>query len=105
MINIVHHETHYDDNRNITAVEIKLKSCPQEEVNEDRQHLVARASAAFYSMEFFSEYGRTMETNLDAERRDIVDLFITLNKDNGLTRKKIADILDEFEHKLDESPF
>ena len=105
MINIVHHEVHFDDNRGITAVEIKLKSCPEEEINEDCQHLVARVSAAFYALDFFSDYGKKMETNLDQERRDIVDIFVTLRKQNGLDLAELAKYIIEFQNELDQSPF
>ena len=105
MINIVHYEVHFDDNRRITAVEIKLKSCPQEQVNEEQQHLVARTSAAFYALDLFSNYGKKMETNIDVCRRDIVDMFISFKKNNPLSVEDLARYILEFQMKLDESPF
>ena len=105
MINVVHVDFHFDDNRKITAIEVKLKSCPQEEVNEERQHLVARISAAFYSLDLFSDYGKTMQTNLDANRKDIVDIFVTLEKDNNLSLVELANYVTELQQELDKSPF
>ena len=105
MINIVHHEVHFDDNRSITAVEIKLKSCPEEKVNEECQHLVARVSSAFYALDLFSDYGKKIETNLDIKRKNIVDIFVTLRKDNDLDIVELAEYIKEFQKELDKAPF
>ena len=104
MVNIIHLDVHFDDNRKITAVEVKLKACPEEEVNESSQHLVARVSSAFYAMDFFSDYGKTIKTTLNPKRTDVVDILVTL-KENNLNLQNISKYVEEFQEKLDSSPF
>ncbi len=104
MINIVHVNIHCDDERHITTLEIKLKSCPQEQVNENSQHLVARVSAAFHALELLPEYGRELKTILNPKRRNIVNLIVALNN-NDLSFYSISKFIDAFQEELDKSPF
>ena len=104
MVNIIHVDIHCDDERKITAVEIKLKSCPEEEVNENSQHLVARASAAFYSLSLFSEFGKTLKTQLNPKRKNIMNITVTL-RENELSFEDVARFIDAFQEALDDSPF
>ena len=104
MINIVHLDVNYDDNRRLTSMEIKLKSMPQEAVNESSQHLVARTSAAFYSLRLFSDAGKTAKIEINPRRRNIVNLNITL-WENNLKPQDIAAFIEGFQEALDNSPF
>ena len=104
MINVIHVNIHCDDIRNITALEIKLKSCPEEAVNVDHQHLVARISAAFHSLRLFAEYGKTLKTEMNPKRTDVVNLNVTF-WENRLTFKDITGFIDAFQEALDNSPF
>ena len=58
MINIVNLVVRYNDNRKITGIELKLKAIPEESENDDKQHLVARVSAAFHASKLFGETGK-----------------------------------------------
>lgn len=104
MINIIHINIHCDDDRHVTTLEIKLKSCPQEQVNENHQHLVARASAAFHALDLFSEYGKALKTELNPKRLNVVNMVVTLY-DNNLSFRDISEFIDAFQKELDESPF
>ena len=104
MINIVHLDVNYDDDRRLTSMEIKLKSIPEEAVNENSQHLIARINAAFYSLALFSEAGKTAKIEINPRRRNIVNLNVTL-WENNLRPQDIAAFIDGFQEALDNSPF
>ena len=104
MINIVHLDINCNDNRRLTGMEIKLKSMPQEAVNENSQHLIARISAAFYSLRLFSEAGKTAKIEINPRRPNIVNLSITL-WENSLKPQDIAAFIEGFQEALDNSPF
>ena len=104
MINIVHINVHCDDERKITALEIKLKSCPEEAVNANNQHLIARVSAAFYSLRLFAEYGKNIKMELNPKRQDIINLHVTF-WENRLTFRDVAQFTDSFQEALDNAPF
>ena len=104
MINIVHINIHFNDERNITALELKMKAIPEEQGNRDRQHLVARVSAAFYSTTLFSDIGKTLKTTLNPKRNDVVNLFVSFEK-NNLTLEDISRFIHSYQEALDNSPF
>ena len=104
MINIIHVNVHCDDQRKVTALEIKLKSIPEEKVNEGAQHLVARVSAAFYALPLFSDVGKTLKTTLNPNRPNVVDLVVNI-RESELSFADVAGFIDMFQKELDESPF
>lgn len=104
MINIVHVNVHFDDARKITALEIKLKSCPEEAVNASSQHLIARVSAAFYSLKLFAEYGKNIKMDLNPKRQNIVNLSIRF-WEKELTFKDVSTFIESFQEALDNAPF
>ena len=104
MINIVHINVHCDDERKITALDIKLKSCPEEAVNASNQHLIARVSAAFYSLRLFAECGKNIKMELNPKRQDIVNLHVTF-WENKLLFRDVATFIDSFQEALDNAPF
>ena len=104
MINIVHIDVHCDDERKITALEIKLKSCPEEAVNASNQHLIARVSAAFCSLRLFAEHGKNIKMEINPKRPDILNLDIIF-WENKLEFKDVARFIEAFQKALDDAPF
>ena len=104
MINIINFVIRLDDKRKITGIELKLKAIPEEKENDDRQHLVARVSAAFYATTLFGDVGKSMKTTLNTRRKDVVNIDICF-KENNLTLNDIASFIDAYQKHLDESPF
>lgn len=104
MINIIDVHIHYDDNKQITAVDVKFKSRPEEEINQNNQNLIARISAAFNSLDFFSKYGKTFKMEPNPKRQNVVNLQMKL-WENQLTSKDIGTFIDSLQKKLEGSPF
>lgn len=105
MINIVHVNIHCNDDRNITKVELKLKSLTTEENQQNTMvgHiLVATVSAAFFKTTLLTDAGRSLETALNPKRQNIVNLTINITNDN-LTLADVGRFTDAFQTALDET--
>ncbi|MBO4276474.1 hypothetical protein J5868_02120 [Candidatus Saccharibacteria bacterium] len=104
MINIVHVEYHCNDQRRISAIEIKLKSFNQNEKDKvlSGHYLVATISAAFFKTTLLTDSGKSLRTTPNPKRSNIADLFIDL-KENSLTFTDVARFLDAFQKALDET--
>ena len=103
MLNIVHDETHYDDNRVITAIQVKVKSVEE----NGKESLIGNSlwgtvSDAFYKTTLLSDVGTSLRTVPNQNRKDIVDLIVDI-KDNALTRNDVANFVDAFQKALDEA--
>lgn len=103
MLNIVHDETHYNDNREITAIEVKVKSVAE----EGKQSLTGNSlwgtvSDAFYKTTLLSDVGTSLRTVPNKNRKDIVDLIVDIDG-NALSRKDVANFVDAFQKALDET--
>ncbi len=104
MINIVHINIHCDDKRQITAVELKLKSISTEE-NENLlvgHALVATISAAFFKTTLLADAGKSLETVLNPKRQNIVNLTINIDNEN-LTFVDVGRFAGAFQEALDET--
>lgn len=104
MINIVNQVIRCNDERQVTALEIKLKACPEESVNENEQHLVARVSAAFHASDLFGKYGKALKTELNPRRPNVVNLVVSLH-DNNLSFEEIGKFVETFQEEIDKTPF
>jgi len=104
MINIVNCVIRFNDERKITGIELKLKALPEESENDDRQHLVARVSAAFHATTLFGDLGKSLKTTLNPRRDNVVNLDVSL-KDNGLTLCDIAKFVETYQQELNDVPF
>ena len=104
MINLVHLNVHFNDERKITAIDIKMKAIPEEKENKGRHNLVARVPAAFFATTLFTDDGASLKTIPNPKRDDIVDLFISL-KENNLSFEDVAKFISYFQKELDEAPF
>ncbi|MBQ2622732.1 hypothetical protein IJG12_00160 [Candidatus Saccharibacteria bacterium] len=104
MINIVNCVIRFNDKREITGIELKLKAIPEEKENEEKHHLVARASAAFYATTLFGDTGKSLRTTLNPRRNDVVDLRVSL-KENELSLSDVARFVEAYQRELDEAPF
>ncbi len=104
MINIVNYNIHCNDESMITIIEIKLKARPVEAINEKTQHLVARISATFNSLDLFSEHGKSFRVDLNPKRQNVANLRVTFSE-NSLTFAQIGEFLDTFRQELTQSPF
>lgn len=104
MINIINYNVHCNDEHIVTAIDIKLKSRPEEAINEKNQHLIARVSASFNSLGFFSEHGKAFKMDLNPKRLNVANLHVTL-WENTLSFSDIGLFLDEFQRELTKSPF
>ncbi len=105
MINIIHSETHYNDKRKITAIEVKLKYFKSEDRNTvTNQSLVTTVSAAFYKTTLLTDSGKSLNTSMNPNRSDIVNLVIVLKKDTDLTFADVGRFLEALQRALDETP-
>ena len=101
MINIVHVNIHCDDQRKITAVELKLKSLTKEGETDMVGHtLVATVSAAFFKTTLLTDAGKSLETAINPKRNNIVNMTIRIANDN-LTLADVGRFADAFQEALD----
>ncbi len=97
MINIVHVNIHCDDNRNITAVEVKLKS-----IEDLSGHpLVATISSAFFQTTLLFDSGNALQIIPNPDRKDIVDFIVSVKEGNKLSFIDVANFLSAFQKALD----
>ena len=102
MINIIHTDIYYDDNRKITAIEVKLKSFSTNNKPTLVGHqLYATASFAFYQTTLLADVGKDIKTIPCPERNNVVDLVITI-KESNLTASDVARFTDALQRALDE---
>lgn len=102
MINIIHVNVHYNDARNITALEIKLKSLEKSGVLIG-QALVTTVSMALSQTTLLQDTGKNLKIVIDPKRNNIVDLIITMKKNNTLTAHDVANFQDHFQKAIDET--
>ena len=104
MINIVHVEYRCDDQRRITALQVKLKSFKNKEDSKilTGHYLSATVSAAFFKTTLLTDEGKSLKTIPNPERNNIIDLVINL-KDNKLSFKDVALFLEAFQKAIDET--
>lgn len=101
MVNIVHYEVKCDNERNITAIRIKLRSFQENEKSAlQGQALYSTASAAFYKTTLLADVGKLLETIPNPKRKDIVNLNIKIRKGN-LKPIDIANFITAFQEAID----
>ena len=103
MINIVHVDTHYSDQRVITAVDIKLKFFKSNGEKPLTGHpLAATVSAAFFKTTLLTDVGKSLSIEPNPKRHDIINLVISF-RDNDLKFSDIARFIDVLQRALDET--
>ena len=104
MINIVHIDVHFNDQRKITAIDIKLKSFTTEENREalSGHPLIATVSAAFFKTTLLTDVGKSLKTILNPKRDNVVNLVINL-KESNLTFEDVARFTNALQQALDET--
>ena len=102
MINIIHVNVHYDDRRNITALEVKLKSLKDsgDEKALLKESLNATVFAAFFKTTFLAAEGKSLTIKANPKRGNVVDLRIAL-KENSLRLQDIINFIEAFQTELD----
>jgi hypothetical protein len=102
MINIVHLDLYYSDQREITAVELKLKSFTDEKGGEALSgHLLnGTVSAAFFKTTLLTDAGQNLRITPDPDRGHVIDLKINLSK-RDLTLEDITRFVNAFQEALD----
>ena len=103
MVSIIHINTHFNDNRGITALEVKLKYIQKESEKEQDQYLVAAICKAFYDTTLLPNEGKRFNICVNPKRPDIVNLNIKF-KENSMTIMDIANFINTFQQALDEIP-
>ena len=102
MLNIVHDETHYNDQRKITAIEVKVKSIAEKEgENLTNNSLWATVSDAFYETTLLLDVGTSLRTVPNKNRKNIVNLIVDIDDDNALKRNDVSNFIDAFQKALD----
>ena len=103
MINIVHIDIHCNDQRTITAIEIKLKSFTEEDGEALSGHpLIATVSAAFFKTTLLTDVGKSLKTVLNPKRSNVVNLIVTL-KETQLSFEDVARFTEALQTALDET--
>ena len=102
MVNIIHTNIHYNDARTITAIEIKLKSFNNGSALTGHP-LVATVSTAFFKTTLLTDVGESLKTTINPNRKNVVDLVVTLKKDNDLTALDVANFINALQRALDET--
>ena len=104
MINIVHTDIHCDDERKVTAIDIKLKSIPGTDgIALFGHQLSATISGAFFKTTIFNDVSKSLGFNRNTDRNDIIDLTISINRDDPvqLSFQDVANFLKAFQEALD----
>jgi hypothetical protein len=102
MINIIHVNVHYDDRRNITALEVKLKFLKNNENEEElpRECLNSTILAAFFKTTFLADEGQSLTVKANPKRSNIVNLHIAL-KENNMKLQDITNFIEAFQTAID----
>lgn len=101
IINIVHVDIHYDDNREITAVDIKLKAMEGTRLNS--HEFTATVSAAFFKTTLLTDVGAALQIKPSANRCNIINLYICLKEQNKLALHDVANFVDAFQKAVDDT--
>ena len=101
MINIIHVNTHFDDNREITALEVKLKYI-EEDGERQNQYLIAIVCKAYYNTTLLPDVTEKLNISTNPKRTEIVNLSIKL-KENNMAITDIADSISALQRTLDET--
>ena len=97
MISIVHVNIHCDDKRNITAVEVKLKS-----IDDLSGHpLIATISSSFFQTTLLSDSGNALQIIPNPDRKDIVNFVVSVKEGDSLSFADVANFLSAFQKALD----
>ena len=102
MINIVHVDVHLNDERDITAVEVKLKAIEDDKLALTGHPLIATVSAAFNKTTLLTDFGKSLTTELNPNRSNIINLTVSL-KENTMTYEDVGKFVDYFQKALDET--
>lgn len=103
MINIVHVDTHYNDQRVITEVDIKLKFFRSNGEKTLTGHpLAATISAAFFKTTILTDEGKSVSIIPNPKRPDIINLVISF-RENILSFSDIAKFIDALQQALDDT--
>ena len=102
MINIVHLDIYYSDQREITAIEMKLKSFDDEKGGKalSGHPLNATVSAAFFSTTLLDDAGTNFRLTPDPERGHVIDLKVNFFK-KDLTLTDVNRFIEAFQNALD----
>ena len=100
MVNIVHSNIHFDDERRITALELKLKSINNGEILIG-QPMITTISMALSKTTLLKDSGKTLKITQNPKRGNIVDLTISLEKDSEFTIEDYAKFHAYFQEALD----
>lgn len=101
MINVIHINLHYDDHKNITALEVKLKFIKNDDDSELSEHrLIATVSAAFCRTTLLANEGKSLTIKSNPNRDNIVNLSITF-KENNMGLCDIVNFIQAFQSELD----
>ena len=101
MINIVHLDIYYSDQREITAIEMKLKSFSDEKGGALSGHpLNATVSAVFFSTTLLDDAGTNFRLTPDPERGHVIDLKVNFFK-KDLTLTDVNRFIEAFQNALD----
>ena len=101
MLNIVHWEVSCDDNKTITAIEVKIKAIEEDE--NVMKHLVTNILLAFSNTTLVDDVGKGVHIHRDEDgnRKDIADLKVKLEKENSITNEDASKFIDAFQNSLD----
>ena len=101
MINIVHLDVYYSDQKEITAIEMKLKSFDDEKGGALSGHpLNATVSAAFFNTTLLDDAGTNFRLTPDPERGHVIDLKVNFFK-KDLTLTDVNRFIEAFQNALD----
>lgn len=102
MINIVHLDVYYSDQREITAIEMKLKSLENAEGGKalSGHPLNATVSAAFFYTTLLDDAGTNFRLTPDPERGHVIDLKVNFFK-RDLTLNDVNRFIEAFQKALD----
>lgn len=94
-------DIHCNNEREITAIDIKLRSFNS---TLSGHQLTATISAAFFKTTLLTDAGGVLNISLNAQRSDVVDITIDLReskKEIHLTFEDIAHFMSAFQEALD----
>ena len=100
MINVIHINVHFDDDRKITAIDVKLKLIKNNDEDESNQYMVTTICKAFYNTTLLADVGKSLNISVNPNRQNIVNLSVKL-KENDMSLKDIANFNDAFQQALD----
>ena len=102
MISIVHTDVHFDDERTITALVLKLKSIKNDDATLTGQSMITTISIALSKTTLPTDVANSIKIVQNPKRGEIVDLTISLEEDNEFTLSDYAKFHEYFQQSLDE---